>query len=94
MRLRITTDLQPKERHCFPGVHGELHAIAVQDRVFLQGQHVDPHYQAPPAGVFIVAVNGGPAGGTCFCASMQYVTCRMGHLTRSNRTRLPRKPAA
>ncbi len=47
-----------------------MHAIAIQDRVFLGGAHVDPHYRARREGAFIVAVNCGQAGGTCFCASM------------------------
>ncbi len=55
----------------FLGVRScELHAIAVQDRVFLNGRYVDPRYQARREGTFIVAVNCGQAGGTCFCASM------------------------
>jgi ferredoxin len=49
----------------------ELKAIAVQDRVFLGGQHIDPHYKARRAGVFLVAVNCGVASGTCFCVSME-----------------------
>ncbi len=48
----------------------ELHAIAIQDRVFLDGAHVDPHYRARREGTFIIAVNCSRAGGTCFCASM------------------------
>ena len=59
------------ERFAFIGVRAcELHAIAIQDRVFLGGAHVDPHYRARREGAFIVAVNCGQAGGTCFCASM------------------------
>ena len=69
--IRITTDPEPQERFAFLGVRScELHAIAIQDRVFLQGPYVDRHYQARRAGVFIVAVNCGQAGGTCFCTSM------------------------
>lgn len=48
----------------------ELHAIAIQDRVFLSGPYVDPHYRARREGTFIVAVNCSHAGGTCFCVSM------------------------
>jgi ferredoxin len=69
--VRVTTDPHPQERLAFLGVRAcELHAIAIQDRVFLHGPYVDPHYQARRAGVFIVAVNCGQAGGTCFCTSM------------------------
>ena len=48
----------------------ELAAILVQDRVLLGGPFVDPYYQARREATFIVAVNCGQAGGTCFCASM------------------------
>jgi sulfhydrogenase subunit beta (sulfur reductase) len=55
----------------FIGVRScELHAIAIQDKVFMQGQHVDPSYALRREDVFIVAVNCGQAGGTCFCVSM------------------------
>jgi ferredoxin len=48
----------------------ELHAIAIQDRVFLGDLYADPHYKARREGLFIVAVTCGQAGGTCFCVSM------------------------
>lgn len=48
----------------------ELHAIAIQDRVFLNGKYVDSFYQLRRKNIFIVAVNCTQAGGTCFCASM------------------------
>ena len=55
----------------FIGVRScELRAIAIQDRVFLGGQHVDPVYAGRREGAFLVAVNCGTAGGTCFCVSM------------------------
>jgi sulfhydrogenase subunit beta (sulfur reductase) len=55
----------------FIGVRScELHAIAIQDRVFTGGQHVDPVYAGRREGAFIVAVNCGQASGTCFCVSM------------------------
>jgi len=61
----------PDEPFAFIGVRAcELTAIAIQDRVFLGGRHQDPHYRARRDGAFIVAVNCGEAGGTCFCASM------------------------
>jgi formate hydrogenlyase subunit 6/NADH:ubiquinone oxidoreductase subunit I len=69
--LSITAASEPAPRYAFIAVRScELHAIAIQDRVFLQGPYVDPHYQARRQGAFIVAVNCGQAGGTCFCASM------------------------
>ena len=59
-------------KRAFLGVRScELHAIAVQDKVFLGGQFVDPAYLARRENTFIVAVNCGQAGGTCFCVSMK-----------------------
>jgi ferredoxin len=49
----------------------DLHAIAVQDRTFLEGPYEDPDYAARRERLFVVAVNCGQAGGTCFCVSMR-----------------------
>lgn len=58
-------------KFAFVGVRAcELHALAIQDRVFLGGPHVDPVYRQRREVAFIVAVNCTQAGGTCFCASM------------------------
>lgn len=55
----------------FIGVRAcELAAIAIQDKVFLQGPYVDPHYRARRERTFIVAVNCSVAAATCFCVSM------------------------
>ena len=48
----------------------ELAAIAVQDRVLLDGPFADPWYKRYRESVLIVAVNCTRAGGNCFCASM------------------------
>ena len=48
----------------------ELRAIGIQDRVLGEGPHVDPVYGDRRRSAFVVAVNCGQAGGTCFCASM------------------------
>jgi ferredoxin len=48
----------------------DLHAIAIQDRVFLEGRYVERDYALRREGAFVVAVNCGEPGGTCFCASM------------------------
>jgi formate hydrogenlyase subunit 6/NADH:ubiquinone oxidoreductase subunit I len=62
---------QESPKYAFIGARScDLHAIAVQDKVFLQGNYVDPVYRARRKGVFVVAVNCGQAGGTCFCVSM------------------------
>jgi ferredoxin len=61
----------PERPFAFVGVRPcDLHAIAIQDRVFLEGAYVDRDYAARRDGAFIVAVNCGTPGGTCFCASM------------------------
>jgi len=48
----------------------DLAAIQVHDRVFLQGDHIDPDYQARRRAAFIVAVHCTRAAPTCFCASV------------------------
>lgn len=59
-------------RYAFIGVRScDLHAIAIQDKVFVDEPHVDLDYQARRDGTFIVAVNCGQAAATCFCVSMQ-----------------------
>jgi sulfhydrogenase subunit beta (sulfur reductase) len=67
------TEEQPEiSKFAFFGVRScELHAIAIQDRVFMHGEHTDPIYRARREQLCIIAVNCGQAGGTCFCVSMQ-----------------------
>jgi len=48
----------------------ELAAIKVQDRVFSEGKYRDPDYIVARNKAFIIALNCGQAGGTCFCVSM------------------------
>jgi formate hydrogenlyase subunit 6/NADH:ubiquinone oxidoreductase subunit I len=68
----VETEPAAPERFAFIGVRAcELHAIAIQDRVFLKGSYADPHYRARRENAFIVAINCGKAGGTCFCVSMK-----------------------
>jgi ferredoxin len=58
-------------KFAFIGVRAcDLRAIAVQDKVFLEGPFVDPHYRARREQAFILAVNCGHACGTGFCMSM------------------------
>jgi ferredoxin len=67
----IIEDAAAAEPLAFIGVRAcELRAIAIQDRVFLLGQYLDKSYKIRRDHAFIVAVNCGQAGGTCFCASM------------------------
>ena len=71
--LRILPAEEPAPpKYAFFGVRAcELSAIAVQDKVYLEGQFVDPGYKARRENLFVVAVNCGQAGGTCFCVSMK-----------------------
>lgn len=55
----------------FLGVRAcELNAIAIQDRIFLNDAYVETGYSARRSNLFLVAVNCGQPGGTCFCESM------------------------
>lgn len=49
----------------------DLHALRIQDRVFLGDQYVDPSYRSRREGLFVVAVNCRRAAATCFCHSMK-----------------------
>lgn len=69
--FRIANHPDPPTRYALLGVRAcELAAIAVQDRVFLDGRFCDPHYAASRHGLFIIAVQCTQAGPNCFCASM------------------------
>ncbi|MDE2631283.1 MAG: 4Fe-4S dicluster domain-containing protein [Alphaproteobacteria bacterium] len=69
--VKMAPELASTERFAFFGVRAcELCAIAIQDRVFMNGALSDPHYRACRENAFLVAVNCGKAGGTCFCVSM------------------------
>jgi sulfhydrogenase subunit beta (sulfur reductase) len=70
-RTEFVEDPPPERPFAFLGVRPcDLHAIAVQDRVFLEGAFVERDYAARREEAFLVAVNCGVPGGTCFCASM------------------------
>jgi sulfhydrogenase subunit beta (sulfur reductase) len=70
--LDVLAEAGPERPFAFIGVRPcDLQAIHVQDRVFLEGAYVDPHYRDRRAGAFMLAVNCGEARGTCFCVSMQ-----------------------
>lgn len=70
--FKLIDEPEKAPRYAFIGVRScELHAIAIQDRVFLRGPFTDTAYLARREDVFIVAANCGQAGGTCFCVSME-----------------------
>lgn len=69
--FQVTQPNPEAPKYAFIGVRScELHAIAIQDRVFTGGACQDPHYRSAREGIFVVAVNCAQAGGTCFCVSM------------------------
>jgi hypothetical protein len=70
--LRFVAESEPAPKFAFIGARScDLHAIAVQDKVFLDGPYVDPIYRARREQAFVIAVNCGKGGGTCFCVSMK-----------------------
>ncbi len=64
-------DAQPPPALAFLGLRPcELAAVAVQDRVFLEGPYADSDYAARRRRAVLIAVNCTRAAATCFCASM------------------------
>jgi ferredoxin len=69
--FRVTEEPVAADPVAFIGVRAcELAAIAVQDRVFLRGDHPETGYAQRRSQAFVVAVDCHTPGGTCFCASM------------------------
>lgn len=69
--FKIVQEENEPEKLAFIGVRAcEISAIAIQDKIFMKGDYVDPHYAARRENIFIVAVNCTQPGGTCFCTSM------------------------
>jgi sulfhydrogenase subunit beta (sulfur reductase) len=69
--VEITEPPREAIRYAFFGARScELHAMGILDRVLLGGSHPDPADRARVQDAFVVAVQCGQAGGTCFCVSM------------------------
>lgn len=67
----LTEPAPSAPRYAFLGARScELHAKGILERVLLGGSHPDPADQARAEDVFVIAVQCGQAGGTCFCVSM------------------------
>jgi len=67
----VTEPSRVAPRYAFLGARScELHALGILDRVLLGGSHPDPADRGRTEDLFIVAVQCGQAGGTCFCVSM------------------------
>lgn len=61
----------PEKPFAFIGVRScDLHAIEVQDRVFMNPRHPDPLYSQRRSRALIIVVNCQQAARTCFCSSM------------------------
>ncbi len=57
--IKMSPESPEARKLAFIGVRScELHALAIQDKVFLEGAAVDPHYQARRSNIFTVAVKG------------------------------------
>ncbi|MCO5212758.1 MAG: 4Fe-4S dicluster domain-containing protein [Caldilinea sp.] len=69
--FEIVHEDAPTPHYALIGVRAcELHAIHHLDDVYLGGSTIDADYQQRREAAFIVAVNCGKAGNTCFCASL------------------------
>lgn len=69
--IKLIEDDEPPPKFAFLGVRScDLHAIGIQDKVFLGSEHKDRDYGSRRNESVIIAVNCGQAGGTCFCVSM------------------------
>ena len=67
----INPEPEPKERYAFIGVYScDLHAIEVQDKIFMSPEFADPRYGKRRNRAFVVVANCGQASRSCFCASM------------------------
>ena len=69
--LTIYDDEAEQAPMAFVGMRAcELHAVAIQDKVFLNSHFTDPGYARRRKQAFFVAVNCTKAANTCFCTSM------------------------
>lgn len=69
--ITITEPPPPTKKMAFLGVRScDLHALAIQDKVYMQGNVVDEGYAARRRNALIIAVNCTQAAATCFCTSM------------------------
>jgi sulfhydrogenase subunit beta (sulfur reductase) len=70
-KLVFEPSAEKSQKRAFIGVRScDLHAIAIQDRVFLEEDFTDPSYAKRRDNLFIVAVNCTRAASTCFCVSV------------------------
>ncbi len=71
-KINIIPHEENIKKIAFIGVRScELHAIAIQDKVFNSSHFQDNDYLSRRSNSLFIAVNCAQAGGTCFCDSMQ-----------------------
>lgn len=69
--IQVVSGPPPAKRLAFLGVRAcDIAALGIHDRVLADGPHADADYAARRADLFLIAVQCGKAGGTCFCVSM------------------------
>ncbi|WP_415882577.1 4Fe-4S dicluster domain-containing protein [Neptuniibacter sp. QD34_54] len=69
-RLQFLVPEQAQDKVAIIGVKAcDLAALKLQDQHFLEGEYVDPGYQAKRQGLFLIAVNCNVSAETCFCVS-------------------------
>ena len=69
--VQFTETFEAPPPRALLGVRGcDLAAIAVQDRVLLDGRYADQEYRSRRERLFIVGVNCSDPAATCFCTSM------------------------
>lgn len=70
--IQVTEIVDEAPAVAFLGVRScELHAMAIQDRVFIDDHYRNDSYVNRRANVFTIAVNCTSAAATCFCSSME-----------------------
>lgn len=70
--INLVPNPEPAPKFALLGARScEIHAISIQDKVFLGSSHTDEDYSVRRENALIIAVNCGQAGGTCFCVSMK-----------------------
>lgn len=69
--FQILKEEKEEQPMAFIGVRPcDLNAIAIHDKILLEGPYKDADYEKRRQNTFIVAVNCTHPGGTCFCASL------------------------
>lgn len=69
--FRIIPENETPPKFAFLGMRScEIHAMAIQDKVFLEGEYRNTTYESRREAALIIGVQCVQAGGTCFCVSM------------------------